>query len=324
MDARAMARRFTPLLAAASLLLSGAVRADSPAAADRAEELFDKAKSLMDSGGFAHACTLFAESYELDPQVGPLLNLAACYESVGRTASAWSLWKKGADLAQARAESDRAAFARYRERELEPHLLRLTITVASQAAQERIALTLDHAPLAREDWGVIIPVDPGEHELEARGSGLRPWSSRFVVAQAHVPSLVVPVLEPEPAATEPERKRISLTPVAWTVGGVGLAALGVGTVFGVAAIVNKNESTDNRNCVSNDCNPTGASALSRATQDGRIADVSFAVGAGALVTAATLWLIARPQAARPLRASRVLVEPAVAKGVWSLAVSGAW
>jgi hypothetical protein len=325
MNARAMAKRFTPLLAAAtSLMLCGPVRANPPAASDRAEALFGKAKSLMDGGDLADACPLFAESYALDPQVGPLLNLAACYEALGRTASAWSLWKKGADLAQARDESERAAFARYRERALEPHLLHLTITVAAQAAQERIALTLDHTPVAREDWGFTLPADPGEHELEARGTGLRPWSSRFVVAQAHVPFVVVPVLEPAPAATEPERRRSALMPVAWTVGGIGLAALGVGTVLGASAIINKNESTDNRNCVFNDCNPTGARALSRAAQDVRIADVSFAVGAGALVTAAALWLLARPEPARTLRAAQVLVAPAVAKDVWALGVNGAW
>jgi hypothetical protein len=328
-----MGNRFaSAAVATASLLWCGAARAEPPSATQRAEQLFDAGKESMEAGDFADACPQLAQSEALDPQPGTLLNLATCYEGLGRTASAWLTWLRAADAAAAKGQSEREAFARYSAHQLEPRLLRVTLRVAEQPAPEHVVLTLDGATLARGEHDpatVSRPMDPGEHELGASGEGLRPWSSRFVVDEQHT-FFAVPVLEPIHAAavataTTPDRRAPVLVPLAWTVGGLGVAALGVGAAFGVAAIVNENTATAGGDCKPNNaCNAAGTSARNRSRQDAQLADVTFAVGGGALVTAVALWLVARESPAHPSPRARVVVQPSVARGAWSLSVDGAW
>jgi hypothetical protein len=321
------------LLAAASLLVSPVLHAEPPSDQRRAESLFRAGKASMEAEDFHAACPQLAESEALDPQPGTLLNLATCYEGLGRTASAWSTWLQAADAAAAKGESEREAFARYRASQLEPRLLRVTVTVADQPARERIGVTLDGAALARDALGVARPTDPGEHELRAAGGGLEPWALRFAVDEHHALStVVVPVLEPiaEPArATDPvdrahTRRTSVLTPVAWTLGGLGLAAVGLGTAFGVSAIVQENRSNDGGDCKPNNaCNPAGASARNTARNDAQLADISYAIGGGAIAAAVALWLVSRSAPDRSAAAG-VIVEPAIARDAWSVEVEGKW
>ena len=54
-----------------------------------AEALFSEGRSLASAGKCDEAIPKFQASQKLDPGIGTLLNLADCYEKVGRTASAW-------------------------------------------------------------------------------------------------------------------------------------------------------------------------------------------------------------------------------------------
>src|SRR6188508_1232334 len=66
-----------------------------------AEALFIEGRRLVAEGKTAEGCAKFAESQALDPGVGTLLNLARCYERIGRTASAWTTYREAASRAQA-------------------------------------------------------------------------------------------------------------------------------------------------------------------------------------------------------------------------------
>src|SRR5687768_11915066 len=119
--------------AAATLLL--ALGLASPARADNAaiaNALFDEGKRLMQSGKFAEACTKFADSQRLDPGVGTILNLAACYEKNGQTASAWSAYRAAAAAARDKGQSAREKAARESVARLEPGLLKVIVTVTPQ------------------------------------------------------------------------------------------------------------------------------------------------------------------------------------------------
>jgi hypothetical protein len=307
--------------------VSGASRADPPAPSlSRAAALYDAAKDLMDASSYAAACPKLAESLALDSQVGTMLNLAYCYENIGRTASAWSMWLQAAAAAAEKGETEREEFARYRAQQLEPHLLRVTIAVAPQRASEWMELTIDLAPFARSQWGMPTPLDPGEYELRASAAGERPWSWRFTVDAQHVPSILVPVLEPlplvaRPADSTPERRPPDLMPVAWAAGGLGVAALGVSAAFGVSALLHESASYDRGNCVSNACNAAGKSDRFDAIHDAQISSASFAVGGGALLTAAVTWIVS---SRAPPRQVHPNLAPAVAEGRWSLSVDGVW
>ena len=71
-----------------------AARADDTVDKPAAEAAFLRGKELMKEGYLAEACDAFARSQRLDPQLGTQYNLALCYEQLGRTASAWALYRE--------------------------------------------------------------------------------------------------------------------------------------------------------------------------------------------------------------------------------------
>src|SRR5258705_13207662 len=99
------------LLLAALGLSSAAARAQSGDSAV-AQALFDQAKQLLADGRTAEACPKLEESQRLEPRSGTLINLARCYEQLGRLASAWSKYIEAATSAKASGNTEREAVAR--------------------------------------------------------------------------------------------------------------------------------------------------------------------------------------------------------------------
>ena len=91
---------FVPLLLVA---LSAVIFTPRVAAAQgdkaTAEALFAEGRRLMSSGDYKTACPKFAASQKLDPGLGTSLNLADCYEKLGKTASAWAEFRDAAAAA---------------------------------------------------------------------------------------------------------------------------------------------------------------------------------------------------------------------------------
>ena len=325
-----MARRCGFVIALAACLWGSPVFA-GPAGdnAAKAEESFRQAKELENDGKYREACPLFALSYALDPRPGELFNLAYCYEKEDRIASAWVMWQKGADMAEAVGDTDRATAAREHAKSLKvPHA---TVMVAPQAQGMPVEVTLDGAPLASDDWGKAIPVDPGEHRVAASSHVLQTWSAHFTAGSEQEPTVAIPALAPAPAPTPPERpehKTSVLRPIAWTLGGTGLAALGVGAAFGIAGLVIKSASTENRDCVAF----SGLKSVRRGGRRGRQAGAlglpgggtrSYVFGGSLLVTAAAFWLV--PRSATPgLHPARFILRPWIAREVWSATLEAAW
>src|SRR5262245_57607372 len=96
-----------------------------------AEALFADGRRLMITGEYASACPKFAASQKLDPAVGTELNLADCYEKLGRTASAWAEFRSAASAAHTVGSKDREQLATDRAKALETKLSYLTITTST-------------------------------------------------------------------------------------------------------------------------------------------------------------------------------------------------
>jgi hypothetical protein len=300
----------------------------------KAAALFDEARKLMAQEAYSEACPRLAESQKLDPQVGTTLNLALCYESLGKIASACSTWRDAAAGAAEKLESDRESWAREHVQQVCPRVPMVTIDVAEQPGREDLALTLDDAPVSHAQWGKPMAIDPGAYELRATGKGLESWSSKFIVDERPVPTLLVPALAPlavAPASVAPApspgdggSKATRAAPskaAALATGVAGLTAIGVSAAFGVAAIINDQASTHARSCVADNCNTDGARDRLRAMHDADLSDATLAVGAGTLVVSAALWLFAPHAYEHP---TGLVVKPTVARGAWSLALGGAW
>jgi hypothetical protein len=282
------------LLAAWSLAVAGEARADATSNPALADALFHSAKDHMASGDYPVACAELAESEDLDPQVGTALNLAYCYEHLGRTSTAWSVWQMAAAAATAKGETERAAVASVRAAVLQARLLHVTVAVQAQPARDRIHLAIDHVPLPPEKWGLPVPEDPGDHELLASAEGFRPWRLTCLVTAGAEPTILVPRLEPiAPRDSSAASHSPPVSAVLWATGAAGVATAAIGAGFLIAAEINEHASNSDRRCVQNSCNDTGLAERSRAHDDSLVAPWTLAAGGVVVVASAVTYLVLR-------------------------------
>src|SRR5690606_28101935 len=130
--------------------------------------------ALMESGRSAEACPRFEESDRLEPGLGTRFHLAACYEAVGKSASAHALFLEVAAEAKQRDQEEREGVARQRAEALERRLSRLTIEVPFASSPE-LRVERDGLPIGTAQWGLAVPVDPGRHRVSASAPGREPW-----------------------------------------------------------------------------------------------------------------------------------------------------
>ena len=174
---------------AALALCASAARAQGDEERAAAQALFDEARRLMAGGRHEQACPKLEESQRLDPGVGTQFNLAVCYETIGRTASAWSLFLEVAAAANRGAERAREQVARARAAALEPKLPRLRIVVPEQARASGLRVERGAVQVGPAQWGVALPTDPGTYTISASAPGKKRWQISVTVdgdsADAH-------------------------------------------------------------------------------------------------------------------------------------------
>lgn len=289
------------------------VASAAPSAADRAtaQALFEQALNLMEKGDAAAACPKLEESQRLDPGVGTLLYLADCYETLGRTASAWATFLDASYSAKDLGQKDREKLANQNAERLKPTLSKLILDVEA-ADTPGLAITSDGQPISAASFGSEIPVDPGPHNLTANAQGHSPWSSQVTipsgpgVTHVRVPALevLVEVNKPVPVAAAPVAAPVSQAPVSkeakndtgskqklwgWVAVGTGSAALVGGGLFALLAMADNGRADDQ--CRQDDpslCGTHGVSLGESATRKANMASVLGGVGAALAITGAVL------------------------------------
>lgn len=281
---------FAVALASALVLapVSAWAGADDSAAAD---VLFEDGKALMKANNATEACPKFEASYKLDAKLGTLLNLADCFETVGRTGSAWHRFDEAVVWAE-REHDDRASFAKERRDKLAPVLAKVRIQVTAQTVEGK-ALTVfrDAIPLDEAAVGAAVVVDPGPIEITVR-RGDELIEKRSVAAQ---PGRDEPVLldldalakaHVEVKVSTPGAKRQRVA--AFVVGGVGLAGLTSFAIIEGVAVSKSGQADGEGGCKDNLCTPSGYAMKRRA---GDIAEAGQWVGVvSGAVTAVGLTL----------------------------------
>jgi hypothetical protein len=341
---------FLAMLAAAGV--AGAQSSAESAAA--AEALFQEGKKLMAEGKYADACPKLVNSQNLDPAVGTLLNLADCFERNGQIASAWATFKDVVAGAKTAGQSERAETARRRASALEPRLPRLVIEVSASALPAIAEIKRDGVVVPKGVWGVQLPVDPGDHVVEASGPGHKTWSQRVTAAEGKTVTIAVPPPggdttastvpaglpqaqppaeppatpqpnePPSPAQPAPTSRRAATSSwsgqktAAVVVGGVGVLALGI-DAFIVLGAKAKYDGADCPN--GNLCSQAGYEDRQSAFGMARTAGVVFGVGAAAAVGAAVLWITAPSSVST---GSSVGIQPMATAGGGSLSLKGTW
>jgi hypothetical protein len=303
-----------------------------------AEALFDEAKKLASQGNYAEACPKFAESNRLDRGAGTLIHLGDCYEKNKQSASAWATYKEAASAAQALGRKDWEKLAAQRASALEPKLAHLTIKV--DPANGKVDISRDGAPLSQASYAVPIPVDVGEHSVEATAAGYKPFTATVKVSrdgelvEVTVPKLEIatpasaapPPVAPISAATSeapaPLPKTSSRRTIGFVVGGVGVAGIAVGAVTGLMAM---GKSSDAKRTCSNDgpcANREAVDASDSAKTFGLVSTVAFIAGGVGLAAGAALVLTAPKQEEASRSTARIRVAPSAGPGGGGLTVVG--
>jgi len=281
-----------------------------------AEALFNQGRALAASGKYAEACPKFEASEQLDPGLGTLLNLAACYEKLGKTASAWAEYREAIPLARAAGSKVRVDLATERAKALESRLSMLTIRALGGGEQSAgLDIRRDGVPVLPAELGSPIPVDPGSHTVEATAPGKQKWSSTVELREAQRLAVDVPALTrnevsappvgpavatsgtPErpinaPPAEQPAPSGSGQRTAAIVAGAIGVVGVGLGAVFGIGAASKWSDAKSHCSAYPYGCDAEGLDAHSSANSKASISTVAFIVGGSALAGAAILWFTA--------------------------------
>jgi hypothetical protein len=339
---------FSPLVLAFAtclLALPGTAVAQSTANNDKvaAQALFEDARQLAAAAKYAEACPKFADSERLDPSPSTLLNLASCWEKLGRTATAWATYREAESAASAARRPDYVAVAERHAAALAPTLARLTIAVSESV--DGMQVKRDGVPVGAAAWGTALPVDVGSHTVEAGAPAHKGWNMSVEVprdgaqvtvtvppleplppehASAAVPtSTVAPSPAASPTLAEPRPHGSTQRVAGLVIAGAGVVGLGVSGILALVANGKKQDSLSGNHCPSsspNQCDSTGVSLRNQALSLGDGATVAFAIGAVALVTGGVLWLSAPREGSSAPAVARVGLAPAAGGAV----LVGSW
>jgi hypothetical protein len=338
----------------AALFSTAVAHAQGGAATDPAlaETLFRDGKTLMSRGDYASACPKFAESERLDPGTGTLMALAYCHEHEGKLASAWAEYTAVQGAARQAGQVERVKVASERIASIEPRLSRMVVRVApSTPPRKGFEVLRDGIVLGEAAWGESVPIDPGEHVVEARAPGWKSWSVIEHARPGAVIEVVVPKLEAESpapsavvdssgaaggsASASPDSNRAAETvPTAsrgntGRVVGLGLVAagvatLGVGVYFGVRTFQKRDDA--NALCpVGQPCtNPDAITSNDDAHTSALVSTITTGVGIAAVGGGIYLLLTSKSAASSSAAKPSPTVSPLVGAHAFGLACGTAW
>jgi hypothetical protein len=286
----------------------------------KAVALFDEGLKAMKAGNYAKACKALDASNRLMSDSGTRGSLARCYTKLGRSASAWTLWRELADTAPT---DDLREDAAAQAEKLAPRLAKYAIKVTAPAA----GLTVTVAGEAIDtSIDVPVPIDPGTYPVEATAPGRVAWKGELTAAEGKAVVLTVPALAAV-AAPPPEKPiRSGSSGRGRRIGGVvlvvgGLGGLGVGGGFAVLARRRNAEAKEICGGDIDNCEPTGTADAQVKIDDARLAaNISTAafIAGGALVATGVILYITAPKAER----RAVSVAPLVDATTAGIALSG--
>jgi hypothetical protein len=312
-----------------------------------AEALFDEGKKKLGQNDIAGACQAFEKGQKLDPGLGNLLYLADCTEKLGRTASAWAMYREAISIAKSAGQADLEALATRRAQALGPRLPKVKLRVLGGEVPG-FALTRDHEPIPPIMWGTELPVDPGTHEYEATAPSKKAWKMSVTVKEGEpARELEIPALADDPTARAassapapttsapasappppvPPPPPVSPPPPAWRtpvlvgLGGLALGGIVVGSIFGLKASSQNKDASNHCPNSPTKCDATGVSLGDDAHRSATISTISFAVGGAALVGGLVTLLL--PSTPAP-EVSRVRWRPGPGPGQVGLSLDGAW
>ena len=186
-----------------------------------------------------------------------------------------------------------------------------------------------------------VPVDPGTYAVTARAPHKKEWRGELVVPEKSTAAVTfsVPALADE-APTPPPPQAVTAAPpptpevsggegggnwrmpAALVAGGVGLAGLAVGAVFGLRTL--SKEKDADAECEGRYCSPKGLDLHDQSRQASTVSTVGFAVGAVGLGLGTYFLLSSGGKAPAAPKAGALEWAPRVSKQGLGLQLEGTW
>jgi hypothetical protein len=296
--------------------------AAAPAAADdgaheKAAAAFRAARADIATSNCAAAVPKLEESLAYEASVGAHLSMADCYEQVDLVA-AWRELQEAADLAATKSDP-RASIAHDRAAALEPKLSMLHFVYAPSppdraGLEVRVDGALVKPLLLRRD---TLATTPGNHDIFVSVPHKKTWHGQVVARSAGTSAEVDVTVEDETASSpvEPAPTPTAATAVpprpevdssssggtqrtaAFVAGGVGIAGLAAGAIFGVVALADQGNLRDAcGGSVSRCVAPNGAASVTGPQDSARtaatVSTVAFIAGGLALAAGVVLFITA--------------------------------
>jgi hypothetical protein len=310
-----------------------------------AAQLFDAGIADLKAGKFDTACAALERSYGLDANPGALIALADCLERWGKFHSAAARYEqlvgelsRPQDAASGSYRAPQLSYAREAMARLAPKIPHLVLSRAETLPSDMV-VSLDGERVALVAPEYDVSLDPGAHVIETQADGHDAWHLELTLApgerralpvqlgpelpRAPAPALATGDPAPSAASAPPGAEspaRGTLVPpapptspwrtVGWTLGGIGVAGVGVGAVAGIMML---------ETCSGFDCReqPERGKTLAHVTDIG--------LGVGLLSLAGAAYLLLRTDAPDPPLATAHWqpIGGASAQGGW-FGMSHAW
>lgn len=276
---------------------------------DTARAAYARGQGLFAQGKYEEAQAAFQEAYDVVPNAVVLISLAECSVRLGKLDDAEALLQRY--LTDRPDAPDRDTVEKkIAELRSTPSMIVLTTTPAGA-----------QVALDGSDTGKLTPVElivtPGAHKVEVKLDGYLPIAENLEIKiggrhelQIELQNAPPPPPPPPPVVKvtppPPVRKDTDPTAALWVTSIVGAAGLVTGTVLGFMVLAERSDY---------DAMPTQKTA-DRGERLALFADVSFGVGAMALITGAVLYLTddsgSEPAPAAAPAATAKLREPSFA------------
>lgn len=297
-------------LCAAMLVPARTALAQPASSQSQADALFAEGRDLLERGRFPEACPKLARSEALSPAVGTLLNLAYCYEQLGKLRSAMDAYGEAETLALAAGEAKRATFARERLTAVEPRVAKLVLRVVPPEAPG-LEIKRNGTTLAKTDFDHPIAVDPQDYVVTATAPGHAPWKGAIIVrGEGAVVTLLVPPLEhaATTAVVAPQASPFTTRRLA-ALGLAAVGALSIGAGVGVGLSAKSRYDDASSHCDPTGCDETGVQIQRGAVVQGNVATALFGFGLLSAAAGVYLWIVGAPEERPPARVVQVGVSP---------------
>jgi hypothetical protein len=326
-------RRVAPLSVAAILAGTPASASPTPEAKAAAEALFREGVELVGRGAHARACPKFAEAVRLTEgeALGGLLELARCYEHIGRTASAWALYREVAAKAATSGQADRQREATAGAGALEPRLHALALVVEpALEATPGLSIRRGGVDLGRAVWALATPVDPGEVVIEVRAPGKHPSTRTVVIPQTPGTTRVVLRALDDAALVSP-RAGAPAESAFWgkgriggaVIAGAGLSAMGLSLGLVLAAKADYDDAFSSGLCdASGTCGARGKAQTDAARSLGNVSTAVFVAGAVTAAGGAVLFLASGAPSRSGAAPSPFVIAAGGAPGAFDVRLAG--